>query len=167
MGPSFLVSEKQPSSLEDGKQSLGEGKRTTILIQTIITLPKVLISLNFNYLDVFLTNCGLLDCLVCCVDKTSSFLNRRSLPDRVGQLLVLDLRTEEVRVGWLVAHGGGERAEDCVQELKNLVLVHALPAVSQRLTQRALHGHQKRGDVDEAAHLAEHRPSAVTLSQHG
>lgn len=105
--------------------------------------------------------------VLCPQNKTSSFLNRRSLPDRVGQLLVLDLRTEEVRVGWLVAHGGGERAEDCVQELKNLVLVHALPAVSQRLTQRALHGHQKRGDVDEAAHLAEHRPSAVTLSQHG
>lgn len=75
MGPSFLVSEKQPSSLEDGEQLLGEGKRTTILIQTIITRSKVLISLNFNYLDVFLTNCGLLDCSVCCVHKTKRLLS--------------------------------------------------------------------------------------------
>lgn len=91
---------------------------------------------------------------------------RWTSPDSISQLLVLDLRAEEVRVGRLVAHGGGERAEDRVQELEHLVLVHALPAVSRRLAQRALHGHQQRGDVDEAAHLAEHRPSAMALTQH-
>lgn len=70
-------------------------------------------------------------------------------------------------VGGLVAHGGGERADDGVQELKDLVLVDAVPALPRRLAQRALHGHQQGGDVDEAAHLAEHGSSAVTLTQHG
>lgn len=88
------------------------------------------------------------------------------LPHSIGQLLVLDLRAEEVRVGGLVAHGGGERAEDGVQQLEHLVLVDAVPALPGRLAQRALHGHQQGGDVDEAAHLAEHRPGAVALAQH-
>lgn len=89
-----------------------------------------------------------------------------TLPYSIGQLLILDLRAEKVWVGGLVAHGGGERAEDGVQKLEDLVLVDAIPAVSRRLAQWALHGHQQRGDVDEAAHLAEHRPGAVTLTQH-
>lgn len=69
-------------------------------------------------------------------------------------------------VGGLVAHGRGERADDGVQKLKDLVLVHTVPAVARWLAQRALHGHQQGGDVDEAAHLAEHGSSAVTLAQH-
>lgn len=88
------------------------------------------------------------------------------LPDSVGQLLILDLRAEEVRVGRLVAHGGGERAEDGVQQFEDLVLVDAVPALAGRLAQRALHGHQQRGDVDEAAHLAEDGARAVALAQH-
>lgn len=71
-----------------------------------------------------------------------------------------------MRVGGFVAHGGGERAENGVQQLKHLVLVDAVPALAGRLAQRALHGHQQGGDVDEAAHLAEHRPGAVALAQH-
>jgi len=87
-------------------------------------------------------------------------------PHGVGQLLVLDLRAEEVGVGGLVAHGGGERADDGVQQLEHLVLVDALPAVTRRLAQRALHGHQQRRQVHEAAHLAEHRARPVALAQH-
>lgn len=71
-----------------------------------------------------------------------------------------------MRVGGLVAHGGGERAEDGVQELKHLVLVDAVPALPRRLAQRALHGHQQGGDVDEAAHFAEHGAGSVTLAEH-
>lgn len=100
------------------------------------------------------------------LQKSPQGLGISSSPHSVGQLLILDLRAEEVGVGGLVAHGGGERAEDGEQELKDLVLVDAVPAVSRRLAQRALHGHQQRRDVDKAAHLAEHRPGAVTLTQH-
>lgn len=88
------------------------------------------------------------------------------IPHSISQLLILDLCAEEVRVGRLVAHGGGERAEDGVQELEHLVLVGSLPAVPRRLAQRTLHGHQQRGDVHEAAHLAEDGPGAVALPQH-
>lgn len=91
---------------------------------------------------------------------------KRQVPHSISQLLILDLGAEEVRVRRLVAHGGRERAENRVQKLKDLVLVDALPAVLWRLAQRALHGHEEGGDVDEAAHLAEHRPGAVTLPQH-
>lgn len=87
-----------------------------------------------------------------------------SSPHSVCQLLVLDLCAEEVRVGGLVAHGGGERAEDGVQQLEHLVLVDALPAVTRRLAQRTLHGNQQRGDVDEAADLTENRPGAMALA---
>lgn len=85
-------------------------------------------------------------------------------PHCISKLLILDLRTEEVGVGGLVAHGSGERADDGVQKLKDLVLVHPVPALPRRLAQRALHGNQQGGDVDEAAHLAEHGSSAVTLA---
>lgn len=88
------------------------------------------------------------------------------LPDGVGQLLVLDLCAEEVGVGGLVSHGGGQRAEDGIQQLKDLVLVGALPAVARRLAQRALHGNQQGRDVDEPAHFAEDGARPVALTQH-
>lgn len=97
----------------------------------------------------------------------SVLLCKQILPHCIGQLLILDLRAEEVGVGGLVAHGSGKRADDGVQKLKDLVLVHTVPAVPRWLAQRALHGYQQGGDVDEAAHLAEHGSSAVTLAQHG
>lgn len=88
------------------------------------------------------------------------------VPHSVSQLLILDLSAEEVRVSRLVAHGGRQRAENRVQELKDLVLVDPLPAVLGGLAQRALHGHQQGGEVHEAPHLAEHGASAVALPQH-
>lgn len=94
------------------------------------------------------------------------YVMRKTLPHSIGQLLVLDLRAEEVWVCGLVAHGGGKCAEDGVQKLKDLVLVDAVPAVSWRLAQWPLHGHQQRSDVDKTANLAEYCPCAVTLTQH-
>lgn len=94
-------------------------------------------------------------------------LCEETLPNGIRQLLILDLGAEEVRVGRLVAHGSSESAKHGVQELEHLVLVDPLPAVPGRLAQGALHGHEQRGDVDEAAHLAEHRARAVTLAKHG
>lgn len=96
----------------------------------------------------------------------SVLLCKQILPHCIGQLLILDLRAEEVGVGGLVAHGSGKRADDGVQKLKDLVLVHTVPAVPRWLAQRALHGYQQGCDVDEATHLAEHGPSAVTLAEH-
>lgn len=96
-----------------------------------------------------------------------TLLCKRILPYCIGQLLILDLRAEEVGVGGLVAHGSSERADDGVQKLKDLVLVDTVPAVLRWLAQRALHGYQQGGDINEAAHLAENGSSAVTLAQHG
>lgn len=94
------------------------------------------------------------------------FLHEKISPHSISKLLILDLCAEEVRVGGLVAHGSSECAEDGVQKFKDLVLVDTVPALSRWLAQRAFHGYQQGGYVDKAAHLAEHRSSAVTLSQH-
>lgn len=78
VGPSFLVSEKQPSSLEDGEQSLGEGKRThTNNHNTSKSLNFTQLQLSGCFSDK-LWSTRLLGVL-CPQNKTSSFLNRRSL----------------------------------------------------------------------------------------
>lgn len=58
----------------------------------------------------------------------------------IGQLLVLHLSAEEVRVGWLVAHGGCQSAEDCTQQLQWPARLWLDPCA---WTQQALHGHQQ------------------------
>lgn len=71
----------------------------------------------------------------------------------ICQLLILNLRLEEMGVGGLIAHGCRQCAEHRVQQFKHLVLVHFLPAVLGRRAQGPLHGNEQGRDVHKPSDL--------------